>query len=146
MAAGTIRPVRWVKWFAAFGALVLMVYACALPGDLIVGRDDDTGLSGIYTVNGTGPDGAEYSGILTIVAADVPQTYDVQWLVTGARQEGTGVLDGHRLLVEWTIVDNATGRGTGPIEYVVDADGEMVGTWTVEGFDEPGFERVFPEP
>lgn len=146
ITTGSLLLVSWLKWIVGFGALVLMVYACALPGRLPVGRDDETGLSGLYTVNGVGPDGSEYSGTLTVIDTDVPRTYDIQWLVTGARQEGTGTLDGDRLLVEWDLVDNATGDGTGPIEYRIDAGGEMTGTWTVEGFDEPGTEQVFPEP
>lgn len=136
----------WLKWIVGFAALVLMVYACALPGELSVGRDDDEGLSGIYTVNGLTPDGAEYSGTLTVLATDDPRSFDIQWLVTGARQEGTGTLRGRVLSVAWTEVDNATGQGTGPIEYQLADDGSMVGTWFVDGFDQPGTEDVFPEP
>jgi hypothetical protein len=146
ITAGTLDFVSWLKWIAGFGALVVMVYACALPGRLAVGRDDDTGLSGLYTVNGVGPDGSEYSGTLTIIDTEIPQTYAVQWLVTGARQEGTGTIEGNRLIVEWDLVDNATGDGTGTIEYRIDGSGEMTGSWTVDGFDEPGTEQVFPEP
>lgn len=136
----------WLKWIVGFAALVLMVYACALPGELSVGRDDDEGLSGIYTVNGLTPDGVEYSGTLTVLATDDPRSFDIQWLVTGARQEGTGTLRGRVLSVAWTEVDNATGQGTGPIEYQLADDGSMVGTWFVDGFDQPGTEDVFPEP
>lgn len=140
----------WLKWIAAFAALVLMVYACALPGDLAVGRDDEGGLPGIYTVNGVDPVGTEYSGTLTIVATDDPRTFDIQWLVTGARQEGTGTLQGQILTATWTVVDSANvggaGGGTGTIEYLVADDGSMVGTWAIEGFDEPGTEQVFPDP
>lgn len=136
---------RWLKWIGGFVALVVMVYACALPGDLPVGRDDD-GLPGLYTVNGLDPVGGGYSGTLTIVATDDPRTFDVQWLVTGARQEGTGRLDGTILTVTWTEVDNATGQGTGTTEYRIADDGSMIGTWRAEGFDEPGTEEVFPEP
>jgi hypothetical protein len=138
--------VSWLKWVAGFGALVIMVYACALPGPLAVGRDDEAGLSGIYTVNGVDPIGTEYSGTLTVRDTDRPQVYDVQWLVTGARQEGVGTLEGDRLIVEWTVVDNATGDGTGPIDYRIEPSGEMVGSWNATGFDRPGSERVFPEP
>jgi hypothetical protein len=137
--------VRWLKWLGGFAALVLMVYACALPGNLTVGRDDG-GLPGIYTVNGTDPVGGEYSGTLTVVATDDPRAFDVQWLVTGARQEGIGILRGDVFTVTWTVVDNATGEGTGPIEYVVAPDGRMTGSWTADGFERPGAEEVFAEP
>ncbi len=143
--AARLPLVSWLKWLGAFVALVVMVYACALPGQLSVGRDDE-GLAGIYTVNGLDPVGGEYSGTLTIVATDDPRVFDVQWLVTGARQEGVGNLRGQVLTVTWTDVDNATGQGTGPIEYVVADDGTMQGTWTAAGFDRAGTEDVFPEP
>lgn len=136
----------WLKWIVGFAALVLMVYACALPGRLVVGRDAEDGLPGIYTVNGTDPVGGEYSGTLTVVGTDDPRSFDVQWLVTGARQEGTGVLRGSILTVTWTEVDSATGEGTGPIEYAVADDGSMRGTWRADGFDRPGTEDVLPEP
>lgn len=137
---------KWLWTILGFAALVLMVYACALPGDLAVGRDDDTGLPGIYTVNGLDPVGGEYSGTLTIVATDDPRTFDVQWLVTGARQEGTGVQRGDILTVTWTDVESATDRATSDTEYLIAADGTMTGTWTADGFDRPGTEEVFPEP
>ena len=136
----------WLKWIVGFAALVVMVYACALPGQLSVGQDSDDGLPGIYTVNGIDPTGAEYSGTLTIVATDDPRFFDVQWLVTGARQEGTGTLRGRVLTVSWTEVDNATGEGFASSEYVIADDGTMVGTWRAEGFDRPGTEEVFPDP
>lgn len=136
----------WLKWVAAFAALVLMVYACALPGQLSVGQDRDGGLAGIYTVNGRDPVGSEYSGTLTIVETDDPRTFDVQWLVTGARQNGTGTLAGTVFTVTWTEVENATGRGFATTVYQVAGDGSMVGTWRAEEFDEPGVEDVFPDP
>ncbi len=135
----------WLKWLVGFAALVLMVYACALPGNLPVGQDGEAGLPGLYTVNGTDPIGGEYSGTLTIVETDDPRTFGVQWLVTGARQEGTGRLTGDVLTVTWTEVDNATGQGTGTTEYRIRDDGSMTGVWTADGFDEPGSEEVFPD-
>lgn len=146
MRGARFRRVSWLKWLGAFAALVLMVYACALPGELSVGRDDPDGLAGIYTVNGVDPVGGEYSGTLTVVATDDPRRFEVQWLVTGARQEGIGVLQDRVLAVGWSEVDNATGQGTGPIEYVLADDGSMRGTWTADGFDRPGTEDVLPEP
>ncbi|MEM9560996.1 MAG: hypothetical protein AAGA93_00165 [Actinomycetota bacterium] len=135
----------WLKWLGGFVALVVMVYACALPGNLPVGRDGDDGLPGLYTVNGIDPVGGEYSGTLTIVETNDPRTFRVQWLVTGARQEGTGRLTGDVLTVTWTEVDNATGQGTGSTEYRIRDDGSMTGVWTADGFDSPGTEEVFPD-
>ncbi len=138
---------KWVAWAVGVVAFLFMVYACALPGDLAVGRDDDTDLPGIYTVNGVDPVGNEYSGTVVIRSADGDGSdrFDVEWIVTGAIQRGVGTRAGDLLTVTWTEVNNATGDGTGPIVYEIMADGELVGTWMADGFDEPGTERVFPE-
>ncbi|MGI9596181.1 MAG: hypothetical protein ACR2QK_08475 [Acidimicrobiales bacterium] len=136
---------KWIKWAVATGAFLIMLYACALPGDLAVGRDDDGDLPGIYTVNGIDPIGTEYSGTIVIKATDTADRFDVEWIVTGAIQVGIGVRDGDRLVVTWTEVTSATDDGTGPITYAIQADGKLVGTWYADGFDVPGSERVFPE-
>ena len=137
---------KWLLWAVGIVAFLVMVYACALPGDLAVGRDDDTGLPGIYTVNGVDPVGTEYSGTIVIRATDRNDRFEVEWIVTGAIQTGIGIRDGDGLTVEWSEVNNATGDGTGPIAYEIMSNGELLGTWRAAGFDEPGVERVFAEP
>jgi hypothetical protein len=139
------RPRRWLIWIVSGIAFLVMVYACALPGDLAVGRDGE-GLPGIYTVNGVDPVGQEYSGTMVIKATDIDDRFDVEWIVTGAIQNGVGTLSDDVFTVEWTEVNNATGDGTGTTVYQVMADGGMVGTWRADGFDQPGTEEVFPEP
>ena len=136
---------RIVAWVAGVAAFVVMLYACALPGELAVGPEVEGGLAGVYTVNGVDPTGAEYSGTVVIRGTDRADVFDVEWIVTGAIQRGRGVRDGERLSVTWSEVTNATDRGTGPIVYRIEAGGELDGSWRVEGFDEPGRERLFPE-
>lgn len=136
---------KWLGWVVGVVAFGVMIYACALPGDLAVGRDNDEDLPGIYTVNGTDPIGTEYSGTIVIKATDRADRFDVEWIVTGAIQVGVGVRSGDRLTVEWTEINSATDDGTGPIVYEIMDNGELVGTWRIEGFDEPGSEQVFPE-
>ncbi|MFV0526683.1 MAG: hypothetical protein ACK5RL_19540 [Acidimicrobiales bacterium] len=137
---------RWLIWVVGIVAFLVMLYSCALPGDLAVGRDDPSGLSGVYTVNGLDPVGTEYSGTITIRDTDTADVYDVEWIVTGAIQHGRGVVTGDRMAVTWDEVNNATGRGTSDTEYVIAPDGSMTGTWVAAGFDQPGTEEVFPEP
>lgn len=136
---------KWLAWAVGVVAFLVMIYSCALPGDLAVGRDSEDGLSGVYTVNGVDPVGSEYSGTLVIRSTDGGDRFDVEWIVTGAIQVGVGVRDGDRLTVEWSEVNNATGDGTGTIVYEILPDGRLVGTWRAAGFDEPGTEQVFPD-
>lgn len=136
---------KWLMWAVGVVAFLVMVYACALPGDLAVGREDDGELPGVYTVNGVDPVGIEYSGTMVIKATDREDRFEVEWIVTGAIQAGVGTRDGTIFTVDWTEVTNATGDGTGPIVYEIMDNGELVGTWRADGFDEPGTERVFPE-
>lgn len=130
----------------AVAGFLVMLYACALPGDLAVGREDEGALPGVYTVNGVDPTGAEYSGTMVIQATDATERFDIEWIVTGAIQRGVGRVDGDSLVVTWTEVNNATGAGTGTTTYRIGSDGELAGTWFAVGFDEPGTEQVLPEP
>jgi hypothetical protein len=139
------RSRRWLIGIVATVGFLVMLYSCALPGDLAVGRDGN-GLAGIYTVNGVDPTGLEYSGTIVIRDTDIPERFEVEWIVTGALQLGIGIRDGDRLTVEWTEVTDATGDGTGPIVYQLRSDGGMEGTWRAAGFDRAGVEQVFAEP
>lgn len=139
------RSRKWLVGSLSVIAFLVMLYACALPGDLAVGRDDG-GLPGVYAVNGVDPTGQEYSGTIVIKSTDSVDRFAVEWIVTGSIQLGVGVLAGDRLTVDWSEVNNATGQGTGTIVYEIMDDGTMSGTWRAAGFDEPGTEQVFPEP
>jgi len=127
-----------------FAALLLMLYFCALPGDLPASGDND-GLAGTYTVNGIDPLEAEYSGTVVIVEIGVNE-FDVEWIVTGGIHRGIGTRIGPRFEVEWQSVASGGGTGFGTAEYEILDDGRLVGTRSVDGFDRPGTEEIFPEP
>jgi hypothetical protein len=138
--------VRWIWWILGAVAAGLMLYECALPGDLAVGRDSDQGLAGTYTVNGVNATGQEYSGTLVITGAGEPGgSYDLEWIVTGSIQRGTGRLTGDRLVVSWSTVAAAEGTGSGTAELVVQPDGRLVGTRFDAAGGEVGTEEIFPE-
>ena len=157
---------RWVWWIVGIGAFLAMLYSCALPGELAVGRlDDREGLTGTYTVNGIDPTGVEYSGTLIILdAADaVDRATDraddgtadagipddalrLEWIVTGAVHEGIGVVAGDELTVEWRTVSSGAGGGEGTATYRIRADGSLVGTRHIDGVDTAATEEIFPEP
>jgi hypothetical protein len=136
---------RRIWWVVAVAAFLVMLYQCALPGDLAVGPDSHDGLAGTYTVNGVNTTGVEYSGTVVITAGDLPDSYDLEWIVTGSIQEGTGRLAGDRLTVEWETVSSAGGAGSGTADYTLEPDGRLVGTRSVDGLAEVGTEEIFPE-
>jgi hypothetical protein len=115
---------------------------CGLPGDTL---DDGEGILGTYVVNGTDPTGVEYSGTVIITEADTAGRYAVQWIITGAVQEGTAVLTGDRLDVQWRSVTAARGDASGTAEYTVGDDGVLRGTRLVDGAGGVGTEEIFPE-
>jgi len=137
-----------LAWAAGIVAFLLMLYFFALPGALPADEDRTGGLPGTYTVNGTDPNGGEYSGTVVIKAADgSPGTFEMEWIITGALQQGSGVRTGSELAVTW--VSNTSGddreiRGTGT--YVIGDDGRLTGTWQVEGGTGTGSEEIVPEP
>jgi hypothetical protein len=150
---------RWLLWIVGIGAFLAMLYSCALPGNLAVGRDDTgDGLAGTYTVNGVDPVGEEYSGTLIILDTDDPdvvglgsgggveETFTLEWIVTGAVHEGTGVVEGDQLRVEWHTVASGAGSGQGTATYRIEPDGSLVGTRLIDGVEIPATEEIFPEP
>lgn len=127
---------------ALFGGLAPIAAGCSTPGTQVV---DDVGIIGTYTVNGIDPRGEEYSGTVVIAAGEGTDVYVVEWLVAGAIQEGTGVLRGDRLEVDWRTISAPTGDATGTASYTVGPDGDLVGTRTIDGVDGVGTEEIFQE-
>jgi hypothetical protein len=119
------------------------VAMCGLPGDATV---DDEGILGVYVVDGVDPVGVAYGGTATIAADDADAgRYQVQWIITGAIQEGTGTLAGDELTVEWTTVSGGRGDQAGTASFTVGEDGVLRGSRTVDGADGTGIETLFPE-
>ena len=132
-----------VWWVAGVIVFLGFLYFTALPGDLAVGRDDETGLSGTYTVNGVDPTGREYSGTLVITRTGT-DTYALEWIITGSIVSGVGTHSGDRLLVDWETTAAVT-SGTGRATYDIRSDGSMIGTRVVNGLEGSGTEEIFPE-
>jgi len=121
------------------------VAMCGLPGDTLEDPADRDGLAGTYVVNGIDPSGVEYSGTVTIAEGDDPGRFDVQWIVTGSIQQGVGVLEGDRFVVDWSTTSSGSGESSGTADYTLGDDGVLRGTRTVDGAGESGTEEIFPE-
>jgi len=99
---------------------------------------------GTYALNGIDQAGKEYGGVLTIRAGTEPGDYNMEWIVTGAIQEGTGKVVGNQLQVEWRNVEGMKGEAHGAAVYTITTKGELYGTRTAEGQEGEGTEKAFP--
>ena len=135
---------RRVWWVVGIGAFLVFLYVPALPGDFAVGRDDEDGIAGTYTVNGVDATGLEYSGTVVITGTEQPDRYDVEWIITNAIQEGSGLVEGSTFTATWTTsaaVEPASGRSV----YEITDDGRLVGERFLDTGGEPATEELFPE-
>jgi hypothetical protein len=106
----------------------------------------DGSLEGDYYINGVDPQGVEYSGLLTIRVSDRPDTYDMQWIVTGSVQRGTGRVQGYRLTADWDAIEGYDTASYGTASYEITEAGELIGERTVAGQAVTGTEEAFPIP
>lgn len=126
------------------GIIVTATLAVAcLPGAQL---EQGPGIVGTYVVNGVDPNGTEYTGRVSIGPGSDSGSYVIDWVITGAILEGTGILEGDTLSVTWETVDGPRGLSSGTAEYEVLGDGTLVGTRAVAGFDRVGTETIYPEP
>ncbi len=126
-------------------ALVVVLAAatgCSEPGTAVV---DGEGITGTYTVNGIDARGEEYSGTVVIEATDTGDEYLIRWLVTGAIQEGTGVLRDNVFEVDWSTISAPAGDARGTARYTLADNGDLTGTRTIDGVDGVGTETIFQE-
>lgn len=123
----------------ALSALVLIA-GCAFPQE---GTDTPDAIGGTYFLNGVEDTGTEYGGQFIITATERPDEYDLQWIVTGSVQVGTGMFDGRTLTGDWTTVEGA-GNARGTAEYELRDDGSLIGERLVEGRAGPNTEEAFP--
>jgi hypothetical protein len=119
--------------------LVLAFASCAFPEE-----GSDGSLDGSYYLNGVDRDGVEYSGTLVIDMTDDPDVYQLQWIVTGSIQTGTGTVDGESLMIEWNAMEgfDAASHGTG--RYDISPEGDLSGERTVAGQEGVATEEAFP--
>lgn len=130
-----------LQWGAITLAILLSlaIAGCAFPEE---GYDGD--LNGTYFLNGVDRDGTEYSGTLTITETTDPDVYDMQWIVTGSIQTGTGTIDGTELTIEWHAMEGFDTASHGSGRYTVSVDGDLNGERTVAGQPGVATEEAFP--
>lgn len=123
--------------------LTVVLIRCSFPGETIERGD---GIVGTYVVNGVDANGVEYSGTVRIDRLDRDGgRHRVQWIVTGAIQEGEGVLTGDRFEVVWRTVSSGGPGSSGTATYELGSDGVLRGTRTIDGTDGVGTEEIFPD-
>lgn len=101
-------------------------------------------LGGTYSLNGIDPRGEAYGGLLTIESGANPGEYQMQWIVTGAIQGGTGTVVGNQLQAEWRNLEGMETDAHGEVIYTITTKGELYGTRTGVGLAGEGAERAFP--
>ena len=101
-------------------------------------------LVGGYVLNGIDPYGKEYTGRLDITDGAFIDSYDLQWIVTEAFQQGTGTLDGNVLEVEWKTSEQAALAVECTARFTVTVEGELYGSKFVEGDDGEWRETAYP--
>lgn len=119
--------------------LTMLVGACAFPEEAF-----DGSLEGTYYVNGFDQQGVEYGGHLTITTTASPNTYEMQWIITGSVQEGMGTVSGDQLLVEWDAIEGYDASSHGTAVYEIASDGELNGERIVAGEEGVGTEEALP--
>jgi hypothetical protein len=120
-------------------SLTIAVAGCAFPEE-----EFDGSIEGSYYVNGFDHQDVEYSGLLTITATDEPDSYEMQWIITGSVQGGTGRVEGNQLLVQWNAIEGYDPSSYGTATYEISPDGELRGERSVDGQDGLGTEEAFP--
>ncbi len=119
--------------------LALVVASCAFPEEAFDGT-----LEGNYYLNGTDRDGVEFSGTLVITPTDDPDTYDMQWIVTGSIQTGTGVVADDEITISWDAMEGFDEASRGEGRYSISPEGELAGERTVAGQEGTVTEEAFP--
>ncbi len=127
-------------------ALLVLIAACAFPQQ---GANPTGDITGTYYVNGIDSREIEYGGRLEITPGDEPNSYAMQWIITGSVQIGTGVRDGDVLEAEWSTVEGlvtqeGVDRSFGTATYAIASDGTLNGIRRTAGQSETGEEEAFP--
>ena len=120
-------------------AVSLLVSGCAFVEQ---GTDTPGEIGGTYYVNGVDPGGVEYGGQL-IVTEVTGDRYELDWIITGSIQRGTGRFNGDVLEAEWETVEGLR-DSSGTARYELQEDGSLIGERYEERFDEAGYEEAFP--
>jgi hypothetical protein len=108
--------------------------------------DNVPSIIGSFALNANDPTGEQYGGTLSIFAGDAPNEYKLQWLVSGGIQEGTGTLEGNQLTFTWHSTSGTDQDVSGEGVYTVTINGELYGTRSINGVEQPGVESAYPNP
>ena len=108
--------------------------------------DNVPGIVGSFALNATDPTGEQYGGTLTIFEGEAPNKYNLQWLVSGDIQEGTGTLEGNQLTFTWQSLSGTDQYLSGHGVYTVTVNGELYGERYIDGVEGPGIESAYPNP
>ena len=96
------------------------------------------GVVGHYVVNGTNLDGSPYKGEADITAtSDV--TCSIVWKTGGSTSNGICMRDGNAFTAGYVL----NGK-VGLVIYLIQGDGSLRGTWTVDGVNAVGTENLTP--
>jgi len=125
-----------------------LLVACSArnkPGEISPDADPEQlpDLVGTYVVNGVDPLGDEYGGHLTITPGDQPNTYNMQWIITGSIQEGLGMVKGIQLIVEWQTIEGIE-SAAGTAVYTITELGQLNGIRTSDSLQGEGQEQAYP--
>jgi hypothetical protein len=114
-----------MRFMSLFAAAVLMFGVTTARADPV----------GKYDVEGTNPgNGQAYSGTATVTKTG--QTYQVIWLIAGAKYVGTGIGNKDFIAVSY----KAGGDNSGLALYGPQGDG-WLGVWTYSGGNQMGTEH-----
>lgn len=96
-------------------------------------------IGGTYQVQGTNHDGSAYGGTARIVATS-DTTCEIVWSTGGTTSEGICSRDGDAFAAAYQL-----GDVVGLAIYHVQANGVLVGTWTIAGQGGNGTETLIPQ-
>ncbi|GAB4539219.1 MAG: hypothetical protein Fur002_03940 [Anaerolineales bacterium] len=135
------------KFFALLAVALVALTSCSrAPAALAPDAPADhvPSILGEYAVNGFDPMGEEYGGRLTITPGEALNQYKMQWIVTGGIHEGVGTLNGNQLSVTWKVTSGPVDAVSGEAVYTVTVNGELYGTRSIDGVENPGAETAYP--
>ena len=128
-----------ITGLAALCVLSFVAVGCAFVEQ---GTDTPGRIGGTYYINGVDPGGAEYGGQLIITEVR-DRTYELDWIITGSIQRGTGTFRAGVLEADWETVEGLR-ESRGTARYELQDDGSLIGERFEDRFDEPGYEEAFP--
>jgi hypothetical protein len=125
------------KEFTLVRAALVGLVTLALLGPVHAaqGQTPDNTLEGVYTCQGTNPDGSSYAGVVEIVKRK--EAYLVRWTMPDESQVvGVGIFSGSQLAVSYF------GGTPAVVLYSIAENGTLNGKWTAGGADGSVFQET----